>query len=477
MKPCLSFLTIFYLLATSLFAQELKLAVSPIPKFQSDPEKEAFEKLIERDFESEFKLLYFLKAYENSDQESKHAHSVRAFVEKIRPKVDKAKKPEKKIKIIHKAVHQEFLKKYVLQNAFQDIFIRGEYNCVSATALYALVLQELRIPFSIQETPAHVFLVAYPETVLVALESTDPQIGYVVYDAKFKQQYINQLRKMKVISEQEYQSKGIEALFEEMYFDNQDISLPELIGLQYYNDGLYLMEQEAYDKSLSQFEKAYSLYPSERIAFLIYNNLLLLVDEKPFTDSSYVDYLAKLANIQGLDNKQEMVKGTFARFTQDQLSKKTQHNYYDTMYNKLIGQIQDSVLQLELSHFYFYEKARTAYNSGRYTDGLLHIEKAFILHPENLDNRNLFAGCLNQRLNTLYTLDEKTELLESYLEKYPLLEENNILYSQLLQLYLIGFGQAYELDQKKKGRQYRGFFEKAYSQKKVERKLISLIHL
>jgi tetratricopeptide (TPR) repeat protein len=363
-------------------------------------------------------------------------------------------------------VHSTFLKKYVLANHFADVFSKGEYNCVSATALYALVLQELNIPFTIKETPTHVFLVAYPATDRIALESTDPQVGYMVFDTKFKTQYVAQLRKMKLISEQDYQSKGVEKLFDEMYFNNQDISLKELIALQYYNDGLYLMDEEKWESSLQQFEKGYALYPCDRGGFLIYNSILLAKDKKTYADTAYIDYLVKLANIVGIDNYQEQLKGEWALFTDDQLSNKGQAAYYDKMYHKLLGSLSDTSLVDEISYIYYFEKGRTAFSAGQFTEGLKWSENAFQLKPEATNSTGLLLGCIGQRLNTIYALDEKTSFLEGYLNKYPALENNNILYSQLLQFYLVRFGQAYELDQEKKGIQYRQIFEQAYQRKK-----------
>lgn len=57
--------------------------------------------------------------------------------------------------------------------------------------------------------------------------------------------------------------------------------------------------------------------------------------------------------------------------------------------------------------------------------------------------------------------------METYLKKYPSLENNNLMYSQLLQLYLAQFGQAFEMEQEKKGTQYRQNFEQAFHRKKA----------
>lgn len=457
-------LLLYLLLGMSAYAQEITYTFHALPAFQSNQEKEAFEQFQPADLTSRFSLLYAIKPSPQGKQAALFAEQVHRFTEELRPKIEKQKKPEKKIKKIHKEVHQTFLKKYVLKNYFPDIFSKGEYNCVSATALYGLVLEQLGIPFTLKETPTHVFLLAYPETERIALESTDPQVGYLVFDHKFKSQYIAQLRKMKLISEQEFQSKSLETIFEETYFDNQDISFQELIALQYYNDGIYKLEEEAYEAGLQQFEKAYQLYPSSRIAYLIYNSTILAMEKKTYSDSLYIDHIARLSRLEGIVELKDVVKGEFARFTLDQLSNKSQNDYYTRMYHKLVAQLNDSLLINDLAHIYHYEKSRVAYNKGEFSSALEHIEKAYQLFPDDSDNQALLNACLGQRLNTLSSLDEQTLLVENFVNTYPKLRENNMIYSQLLQLYLMQFGQAYELGQEKKGKKYKQQFENTYKQ-------------
>jgi hypothetical protein len=448
------------------YGQKISLKEAPSLQFGAAPELQAFEALQPLTFQSQFSLLYAASPGANPAHMARHEQALNAFIDGLAPKVAKAKTAEKKIKTIHREVHQAYLSKYVLINHFSSIFSKGEYNCVSATALYGLVLQQLNIPFAIQESPNHVFLVAYPAAERIALESTDPQVGYIAYNAKFKQEYISQLRKMKLISEKEYQSKGVETLFNELYYNNQAISMQELIALQYYNDGLYLLDEEKYEAALFQFEKGYSLYPSDRGGFLMYTSMLLAKDKTTYADTAYIHYLVKLANLQGIDNHQDQLVGEFAHFTLDQLASKGQVAHYDKMYNRLIGQLNDSLLINEISYIYSFEKGRVAYNAGKFTEALAWSEKAYQLQPHATNSSGLLTNSLAQRLNAIASFEEKTQLLENILKKYPSLQDNNLIYSQLLQFYLIQFGQAFELDQEKKGLQFRQHFEQAYQQNK-----------
>jgi len=63
---------------------------------------------------------------------------------------------EKKIRYIYDLVHSRFLIKYEAENRFYEIIRTGKYNCVTATALYALLFEALGIPYAIKEEPTHV---------------------------------------------------------------------------------------------------------------------------------------------------------------------------------------------------------------------------------------------------------------------------------------------------------------------------------
>jgi hypothetical protein len=67
----------------------------------------------------------------------------------------------------------KYLKYYKLDSFFPDIFSTKTYNCVNGTALFAIIFDEINIPYHILEVPNHVYLIAYPSTLKIGVESTD----------------------------------------------------------------------------------------------------------------------------------------------------------------------------------------------------------------------------------------------------------------------------------------------------------------
>ena len=111
--------------------------------FHSELEEEVlaatfFEKL--PDLKSKIR---FLQAVDSTATEA-IATDLTAHIEQIVADLEAAnltkKKPLKAAKLLYATVHERLLTKYDEDAQFADIFTSGNYNCVTASALYALVL-------------------------------------------------------------------------------------------------------------------------------------------------------------------------------------------------------------------------------------------------------------------------------------------------------------------------------------------------
>merc|ERR1711879_443549 len=69
-------------------------------------------------------------------------------------------------------VHNKNLKWYDNYVTLDQLLEHGDYDCLTGTAMYALILQELDIPYTIQEFDFHVLIIARLAEKDVILEST-----------------------------------------------------------------------------------------------------------------------------------------------------------------------------------------------------------------------------------------------------------------------------------------------------------------
>jgi hypothetical protein len=370
------------------------------------------------------------------------------------------KKTEKRVKAIYDNLHNKFLSKYELKNRFEEIFYNGYYNCVSATALYALAFEELKIPYSIKEEPTHVYIVAYPYGERIILETTSPLGGYYSLSDDFKQNYIRKLKDQKLISAQEYATQDVKILFDKYYFGaDTEVSLQQLAGLQYLNDALYKADDKKPEESFRQLEKAYLLYPSERIANLLFYTGAQSFEARKEKDSTHAVMLAKLSRYtyQGVDP--EMILGEFARVTQDLLFSAGKKKQYEQYYRILNSSITHEKIKSDLSYYYQYENGRLLYTQGKYKDALPYFEKTLALKPENLELQGIFLSTIAQTFNSKNNNLEIIKQLDDYNTRFTSLQANNHFNTMRATAYLIQFNMSYSLDKISEGDKYKAMFE------------------
>jgi len=149
--------------------------------------------------------------------------------------------------------HQKFFLKFKDFAYFSDVFQNGMYNCVTATAFYALILKYFEIDFEIRETAFHTYIKIKPENETILWETTD-SFGGIVEDPK-------------EIKEREVLYSKSDNLPPKNTFNNK-VNLKQLIGLQLYNEGVVLFNKKQYEKSSELLENAYKLYACDRISEL-----------------------------------------------------------------------------------------------------------------------------------------------------------------------------------------------------------------
>lgn len=377
-------------------------------------------------------------------------------------KIDR-KSNAKKVKSLYDDVHDIFFEKYEMQNHFSQVFEKGFYNCVSATAIYGMVFSELDIPYTIKEKPTHVYLMAYPETDNILVESTDPSGRFLVYDDRYKAAVVEQLANAKLISESEIISKSANDLFNEFYFTDENINLKELAGLQYLNDALYLLEKDKVEEAFFQAEKAYFLYPKENIASLMAVLNSQLIDQIAYADLSSMRYLEKLSRHKNFNITQENILAEFERMTQIQLTDKGDSATYRKYYEAFLSYSNNKTLNHEVRYLYNLKSGLSLYNAGHYAKSLPFIKKAYELKPNNLDITNILVSNLAQLFRFESNNSKVIERLENYKNEYESLTKNNIFNSMLAGSYLIEFGQSYDLNDEPKGIKYRKLFEENYT--------------
>lgn len=229
---------------------------------------------------------------------SEYQKRVLSVIENFPPKEVKEKKEKKRVKYIYDELHKAFFKKYELNSYFTDMFKNGTYNCVTASALYTYAFEKLKIPYHIKETPSHVFLVAYPNTYKIYLETTVPgAFGFIIPKETEVQKIIDELIAYKLVTKEEVLEKGYMKFYEDYYYGKEFIDKRALIGMQYYNKGIVGFQSADYDKALNNLRKSKVFYSSALVKYILKNVMFLKVNELEFNSIDEIDFLLELLTI------------------------------------------------------------------------------------------------------------------------------------------------------------------------------------
>jgi hypothetical protein len=161
---------------------------------------------------------------------------------------------------LHKAfkkINSVFLNKYEAYADFDELFTNGHYDCLTATALYSLVLDRLSYSYDIIETNYHIFLLVQTSKGEVMIETTDRFGGFVTDADAIKTRSGNyRANRLTAPSAQPH----LEYSFK-LY---QRISPANLNGLLYFNQAVKAYNKHMLLESSVLLEKASANYSSPR---------------------------------------------------------------------------------------------------------------------------------------------------------------------------------------------------------------------
>ena len=168
-------------------------------------------------------------------------------------------------------VHNKLLKNYTEYASLNQTLESGAYDCVTATAMYALFFSELKVPYTVVETNYHLYMLIFPGTDHeVLLETTDPIAGFVTNKSE-----VAERRKVYLEGNSEVRTNQVDLKWDVEH----NLRGSELIGLLLFNQSVKHYNLGNKDKALELANEALTYYSSSRIQtyvqFLKGNSLAL----------------------------------------------------------------------------------------------------------------------------------------------------------------------------------------------------------
>jgi hypothetical protein len=171
---------------------------------------------------------------------------------------------ERFLKRVFYKTQSTFLHEYEQYAPFSALATSNkEYDCVTGTALYAIILEHFNFEYSIIELDFHAYILVHLSNSDILIESTNPTSGFVTESdeiAKLKSKYRLESTEIKANN---YVVDEVE----------RKITVKELAGLHFYNQAVNVFNQGEYILAKRLLKAARNLYDCPRI-----NGLLEITD-------------------------------------------------------------------------------------------------------------------------------------------------------------------------------------------------------
>ncbi|MFZ6010235.1 MAG: hypothetical protein ACOYXT_07770 [Bacteroidota bacterium] len=207
------------------------------------------------------KLSYYVDLYSHADQATiSSSQDILSFANKLQSK-RQARNEKQFLHTLFVKTHQRYLKTFEDYASFSELVNNGSYNCLSGTALYALLLDHFGFEFKIIETNYHIFLLTSTNEGKVLFEATDPIHGFVDNENEIEKK-LSGYKDQNTTVHASANNKTYYKYSVEIY---NEIELDEMLGLFHYNLAIEAFNTHQLQSAVAHLDQANTLYHSPRI--------------------------------------------------------------------------------------------------------------------------------------------------------------------------------------------------------------------
>ena len=181
-----------------------------------------------------------------------------------------------------------FLKKYSSDASFNEQMTTGLYNCLSATALYQLILAYYGFEADLIETNYHIFLIVRTEGGPVLIETTAGNEGFIDNPLEMQRRidtYREQKPQKVVTSAKQYD-------YSTNYLDS--VSTVAVLGLMHYNHAVRAFNTQKFGNAISHLHHALLLHRSPKMVEFLHLLEQTVRQSKMVTDIQRQHYIDRI---------------------------------------------------------------------------------------------------------------------------------------------------------------------------------------
>lgn len=372
-----------------------------------------------------FNSLLVIDSTMTEEKASKYRLRVDNILSEFPSKEKKDKAEKKRVANIYNKLHDTFFKKYKLDAYFNEAFTNGNYNCVTATALYSYAFEKLNIPFQVKETPSHVYAIVYPKTFNIHLETTAPgELGFLVPNESEIKKIVNELISYKLATKEEVDEKGYMKFYEEYFYSNEFIDKKSLIGMQYYNKAISLYDAKEYKQSINSLEKSIVFYTSPMSKRLLKNMMFLEADKLEYNSINDIHFFIKTINLSVYKTDYTFGNVEYA------LNKIANHDDNDTNFitqtiTEISDSLKDQVVNKKSIEYLYEYLARNEASSANTDQALIYSDKLYQLNNKSKIAKKIIEYACFENLDNVTPNINSLEKFNQSVDKYPFLKKTH----------------------------------------------------
>lgn len=210
----------------------------------------------------------------------------------LKDKLESSTDDLKSIKIVFDETHKKFLRKYKMYTQFNELVETGKYDCLSATALFGVVLENLNYRYRIVETNYHIFLLVNVAGKEVLIETTD-RLNGLVTDEYLIESRIDRYKQNQLVAATQNHYRYQAEIFNTLSSDQVIGLLMFNQAVSHYNNNQWLLCHEALKQAIALYENP---RVEELAVILVHtvNQNQMDMREKQDIISTYTKYLTRV---------------------------------------------------------------------------------------------------------------------------------------------------------------------------------------
>jgi len=382
----------------------------------------------------------------------------------IRLNTQKQKKASRKLKFIFDYVQQNFLKQYDLDAGFAGMFKTGNYNCLTASILYALLLDDLGIPYKIKLMPGHVYLIVYAEEVPYMFETTDPVTGFFAMDDQVRARAVQGLRLMSFIASDNSPVRNQSDIFDRYYIQLNNTDLRGLAGYEYVNSAVNEMIRQNYLLAYQLIDKACLLTPMSELSYLREQMLAQAIGKCGKTTRARAELLLRYYHSSSNPDKMNQVADEFKITTfQCLLSSFPAPDSLEPFYRILYNGIADESFRAVISDIYYIQYANYLRTQGNPEEFHTFSLSAYSTGNKSPFMKMVIQEYIGELFNVLPGNEEALHQIDSISRQYPVLMDFEEFRGITCYLIVSAAEDAFRMKNYKDGEKYLRLFEEKHA--------------